>query len=137
MTARRRPPAGLPSALLALWLAAAAPAGAADYLLVHAETDGALLIDRDSLRRTGERAEAWTLYRYDRPVPPAPGEPRHAAMRSRYVLDCRARRLAITERIYLASPAGTAVGRATVGDAPLREANSPSERMLLAAVCGR
>jgi hypothetical protein len=122
---------------------AAGAACAADYLLLQADADGALLIDRASIRRDGDSAQAWTLRRFDRAVPASAGVPGHQAIRALYRIDCASRRLAVAERHYLA--AGTAAAPAAANSGTPEANASPAlsapatqgERMLLATVCAR
>ena len=76
------------SLYLAVSLAGAEAAAAPDYLLLQTDTAGALLIDRNSIRRVDGVQQAWTLYRHDRLVPAAELIPEHLAMAARYLFDC-------------------------------------------------
>lgn len=119
-------------------LVGAGAAAAADYLLLQTDTAGALLIDRNSVRREGNAHQAWTLYRYDRPVPASDRTPAHQAIATHYLLDCKTQRLAVAERRYLGTGSDThAVKIETVSGAPLAAAANQSDRMVLAAVCAR
>jgi hypothetical protein len=123
---------------LVVLLLAAGAAFAADYLMLHADAEGALLIDRASIRRDGAVAQAWALHRFDRPVAASAVSPAHQAIRALYRFDCASRRLALAERQYLvggtaaAAEAGTT---APVAMPPLSAPATQGERMLLAAVC--
>ena len=127
---------------LTLWLLLALSlphaAIATDYLMLHTEATGALLVDRASIRREGDSAQAWTLYRHDRPMPATDAVPGHIAQRTRFLFDCKSLRLAIAERHYFATRTGTQPSRTeSVATPRFASPGSQSERMLLAAVCAR
>ena len=119
-------------------LVGAEATAAADYLLLQTDIAGALLIDRDSVRREGNAYQAWTLYRYDRPAPASDRIPAHKAVSTHYLVDCKTQRLAVAERRYLGSGRDAqAVKIETISGPQLAAAATQADRMVLAAVCAR
>lgn len=121
---------------LALLLALCAPpAFAADWLLIWSGRDEVLMIDRSSVRREADRAQAWTMKTFDRKVDNG-GMP-HQSSRSHMVADCRAGRLGFDERIFLAG--ANATGGVVRAEKPERvqmaEPATAAEKMVFAMLC--
>lgn len=119
-------------------LAGADPGHAADWLVIGSGSAEVLMLDRDSLRRSGRSAEALTLLSHDREVAATDAIPAHRSEISRLRFDCDAGTLAVTERLYFSAALGQGreVGSITA-PAPAVAASNQIEQMLLETACGR
>ncbi len=113
----------------------APPAFAADWLLIWSGPDEVLMIDRSSVRREADRAQAWTMRTFDGRIDNG-GMP-HQSSRSHMVADCRAGRLGVDERTFLAG--ANATGAVVREDKPERvqmaEPATAAEKMVFAMLC--
>jgi hypothetical protein len=111
------------------------PAFAADWLLIWSGPDEVLMIDRSSVRREADRAQAWTMKTFDRRIDNEGIS--HQSSRSHMVADCRAGRLGFDERIFLAGTNATgAVVRAEKPErVQMAEPATAAEKMVFAMLC--
>lgn len=115
----------------------AAPAFAADWLLVWSGRDEIMMLDRDSIRRGDGAADAWAMQVFDRTVTLEDGTVPHRSRRLRVVADCRAGKYGYAERVFLsdANGAGTVVRRETPAAAGMAVPDTTPGKVLLAMIC--
>ena len=116
----------------------ASPVLAKDLLVVQYGVDEVTLIDRDSIKRSGNRTGAWLLRSFETQRPATDALPAYRSVRIRMAFDCRQQKIAVAERAYYGRPLGrgSAVARENV-DEPFtwKQPASGTERTLLAMAC--
>jgi hypothetical protein len=122
--------------LFAALLAGALPGHAADWLVIGSGTTEVLMLDRDSVRRSGSVAEASTLHKHERDVAAAGEIPAHRSEISRLRFDCDAGTITVAERLFFSAAPGRQVGQ-VAAPAPAAVASSQREKMLLEMACGK
>lgn len=124
--------------LLCLALSGVRAAGAEDWLVIASGAGDVLMVDRDTLRRSGGNAEALTLHSHERTVAATTQNPAYRSELARLRFDCSAGTFAVTERVFRSGAlgGGREVGRKT-GTEPAVAATTQREKMLLDMACGR
>ncbi|MEX0958624.1 MAG: surface-adhesin E family protein [Burkholderiales bacterium] len=116
----------------------ASPVLAKDLLVVLYGVDEVTLIDRDSIKRSGNMAGAWIVWSYETQRPATDALPAYRSIRIRLAFDCSQQKIAVAERRFYGRPfgRGNAVARENV-DNPFtwKQPASATERTLLAMAC--
>lgn len=124
--------------LFSALLAGAHPARAADWLVIGSGVAEVLMLDRDSVRRSGKAAEALTLRSHDLDRAATGDIPVHRSEIARLRFDCDAGTVAVVERRFFSAALGRGreVGK-LAAPAPATVASSQRDRMLLEMACGQ
>jgi len=124
--------------LLSALLAGALPGHASDWLVIGSGAAEVLMLDRDSVSRSGERAEALMIHSHDRDVAATGDIPAHRSELSRLRFDCNAGTITVAERLFFSAALGRGqeVGKAS-SPAPAAAASNQREKMLLEMACGQ
>ena len=123
--------------LISVLLAGALPGHAADWLVIGSGATEVLMLDRDSVSRNGDRAEALMLHSHDRDVAATGDFPTHRSELSRLRFDCDTGTITVAERQFYSAALGRGreVGKISA-PAPATAASNQREKMLLEMACG-
>lgn len=83
-----------------------APVPVSEWVVFEATPDATIYIDPATIRREGDRAEMWALIDYKTPQPDKTGK-QVLSDKLKYLYDCQARQLSITDTSAHAGPMGS------------------------------